>query len=127
MSEAGRELVPVVTVPVHRHGRLWVVELPADGVWTCGRSLDQARERSHAALALAREIGLDQVTVRVRLDGPEMDALEQARERERAALAAAVVRLRSQAVPWPEVARLLQVSQREARQAFAEASATTAG
>lgn len=125
MNAVGRELVPVVTVPVRRAGRQWIVEAPSDGVWTQGSSLAEARERSHAAIALARDIALDQIVVNVRVDAPELDALSEARERERAALAAAVVRLRSQGVSWPETARAVQVSERTAR-SIAEAASGAA-
>lgn len=123
MSTGGGELVPVVTVPVRRRGRQWVAEVAAVGLWTSGRSLDEVGERCHAALALARGIDRDQVAVRVQVDSPEVGALLAAREAERAAAAVAVAALRSQAVPWPEVARVLQISQREARSAFASTEA----
>ncbi|MEU5874139.1 hypothetical protein AB0A73_21610 [Glycomyces sp. NPDC047369] len=47
------------------------------------------------------------MAVRVRVNSPEVGALLKAREAERAAAATAVEELRSQSVPWPEIARLV--------------------
>jgi hypothetical protein len=114
-------LVPVVTVPARRDGHWWVVDVAEEGVWTRGRTLTEAGDRAHAAVALARGIDPGLIAVRVAVDCPELAALAEAREHERAALAAAVVQLRAQHVPWPETAAVLQVSQRAARDAWATA------
>jgi predicted RNase H-like HicB family nuclease len=115
-------LVPVVTVPVRREDRQWVVEIPEEGVWTHGRSLNEARARAHAAVALARGLEPDCIAVRVRVDCPEVAALEEARSAARDALAAAVARLRMQGVSWPEVAAALHVTGLEARKAWVNAA-----
>jgi hypothetical protein len=117
-------LVPVVTVPVRRNGRWWVAEVTDEGVWTRGRTLTEVGDRAHAAIALARGIDPGLIAVRVAVDCPELEVLVQARRREREALAAAVVTLRAQHVPWPETAAVLQVSQREARDAWETAIAS---
>jgi predicted RNase H-like HicB family nuclease len=124
MSDTGSALVPVVTVPVRREDRQWVVEVPDEGVWTHGRSLNETRDRAHAAVALARDIEPDCIAVQVRVDCPEVAALEEARSAARDALAAAVARLRMQGVSWPEVAAALHVTGSEARKAWASVSAS---
>lgn len=119
---ASHDLVPVVTVPVRREGRRWVAEVPAEGIWTHGRTLDEIRAQAHAALALARGIDPDYIAVRVTVDSPELAALAEARQHERAAVAGAVTVLRSQGVPWPDTALVLGVTVRKAREAWESAA-----
>lgn len=104
---SSRDLVPLATVPVRRDGRWWNAKVEGEHVWTCGRSLAEVRDRAHAALALARGIDPGLIAVRVTVDEPAIKALAEARRSERDALAAAVVRLRTQRVPWPEIAAAL--------------------
>lgn len=119
---AGNELVPVVIVPVQREGRRWAAEIPAECIWTHGRTLDEIRTQAHAALALARDIHPDHIAVRVTVDSAELAALAEARRQEHTAMAAAVTALRSQGVPWPDTALALGVTQREAREAWENAA-----
>ncbi|ADD43246.1 hypothetical protein [Stackebrandtia nassauensis] len=111
-----------VSVIVSRDHHRWAAEAPSISMWTFGRTLSQIHQHVTDAAALALDIHPEHVAVTLTVVSPELEELTRARAREQAALTAAVRRLRSQKVSWPETARILHVSQHEARAAVATAS-----
>ncbi|PSK88719.1 hypothetical protein CLV63_1295 [Murinocardiopsis flavida] len=104
-----------VVCTAHRQGRRWYATASDLGVHTHGRTLTEIAGLVADAAALALDTAPEEITVEVVPVSAELDAVAQTRSAAAHAQTAAVRKLRSQGVTWPDVARSVGVPQHRAR------------